>query len=206
MGPIKGALALLCFFPLLAPALFAQALDGHYEPIPPAVAPKAHSLKQVTVHEVFFFGCPHCYELHKQLPALQAEFGNRLKLVSVPIGWGGHDPGRLLLIARRKGPEKEHEVKEMIFNFVHDKGLGKSMFTRDKLQFVAKLTGLSAEFETQMDDPKIVAQMNDGVAYAQAKGVESTPTLVIQDSIKVVGADVANLRKVINSLLVEPVN
>lgn len=205
-GAIRSAVFLFCLITLAAPVSWAAEIEGHFETIAPLVPPKANSLEQVTIHEVFYFGCPHCYELNKMLPILKEDFGDKIKLISVPIGWGGHDPGRLLYIARQKGPEKEEEVKNMIFNFVHEKGLGKRMFTRDKLQFVAKLTGLSKEFQTQMDDPKIVEQMNQGVALAQAKGVESTPTLIIEGSMKIVGHDMINLRKVINSLLKEPID
>lgn len=202
----KKALALLSGLLLLSGSgLMAQGLEGNYEVVPPMVAPKAHSLDKVVIHEVFYFGCPHCYDLHKEMPAFLAAFKGKVQVISVPNDWGSADPGRLLYIARTKGPQKEEEVKTMIFDFIHTKGLGKSMFSRDKLQFVAKLNGLTAEFETLMDDPKIVAQMDAGVAYAKEKGVESTPTLILQDSVKVVGSDMANLKRVVNSLLKEPV-
>ena len=56
-----------------------------------------------------------------------------------------------------------------------------------------------------MDDPVIVKQMDDAMAFAKEKGVESTPTLILQGSVKVVGNDLVNLKKVLNSMLKEPV-
>ena len=196
-------LAVLSLFAVCSTS--AAELDGQYEIAPPMLAPKAHSLDTLVIHEVFFFGCPHCYELHKEMPEFLKAYGKKVQVISVPIGWAGPDAGRLLMIARRVSPEKEEAVKTMIFDFIHAKGLGKSMFSRDKLQFVAKLNGLSTEFSQQMDDPKIVKMMDEAMAYAKEKGVESTPTLIINDAVKVVGADLNNLKLVVNSLLKEPV-
>jgi len=190
---------------LFGSAVQAAEIEGIYKVHAPMVAPKAHSLDKVVIHEVFYFGCPHCYHLHQEWPKFLKHFGNKVEVVSVPIGWSGPDPGRLMMIARLIGPEKEEAIKSMIFDFVHAKGLGRSLFTRDKLQFVAKLNGLSAEFNTQMDDPKVVKMMNDAMAYAKKMGVESTPTLILGDSLIVEGADLNNLTQVVNSLLKQPV-
>ncbi|OGG95116.1 MAG: hypothetical protein A2508_07770 [Candidatus Lambdaproteobacteria bacterium RIFOXYD12_FULL_49_8] len=202
---IKKLVFSLLGLALVGSVALADGLDGQYEVVAPLVAPPAHSLDKVIIHEVFYFGCPHCFELNKVLPTFAKTYGKRVELISVPIGWSGPDPGRLLMIARQKGHDKEMEVKNMILSFTHEKGLGKAMFTRDKLQFVAKLTGLSREFETLMDDPVIVKQMDDAMAFAKEKGVESTPTLILQGSVKVVGNDLVNLKKVLNSMLKEPV-
>ena len=119
-----------------------------------------------------------------------------------PIGWRGHDPGRLYFIAEEQG--KGDKVIEMIFDFVHEKGLGRSMFTRDKLRFVAKLNGLSNEFKTRMDDPNIIQKMKASAEYAEKRNITSTPTIVIENVLKA-ERDFNNLSTIINSLLKDPV-
>ncbi len=93
----------------------------------------------------------------------------------------------------------------MIFEFLFDKGLGREMFKKDKLQFVAQLNGLKKEFDTLMDDPKIVKKMEDSIQYSKEKKIDSTPTLVIENAI-IPERDYANLVTIINALLKEPVN
>ena len=186
----------------LPPNVFSQ-IPGDYEPIVPHRPPKQHSLNQVRIFEVFAFDCIHCYRFFQNTyPKLKKKFGDKVKFYKRPIGWRGHDPGRLYFIAAEKG--KGDEVIAMIFDFVHEKGLGKSMFTRDKLQFVAKLNGLEDDFKTRMDDPAIVSKMNRSVEYADKRNIDSTPTIVIENGIKA-NRTYGNLVTIINALLMDPV-
>jgi len=200
---MRTKIALFLATLLILPTLAFGEIKGKFEILAPAIAPAEHSLDQVEIVEVFSFACGYCYKLNKKLPELKKRFGNKIKLISQPTGWNGMDPGRLFFIAEEKG--KGVKVKDMIFDFYHAKGLGGSMYTRDKLQFVARLTGLHGDFKKRMDDPKIVAQMNQSMAYAQEKQVTGTPTLIIQGMIKASG-DINNLGVIINSLLKNPVN
>jgi predicted DsbA family dithiol-disulfide isomerase len=189
---------------LLLPLPLQAELPGDYQVIVPYHAPPGRSLDRVTIHEVFSFDCPHCYTFHKHTKkALQEKFGDKLQVIPQPIGWRGHDPGRLYFIAEKFG--KGDAVILMIFDFLFDKGLGAEMFKRDKLQFVARLNGLSDEFKTMMDDPEIVAAMNRSVAFAKKRRIESTPTLVVE-GVLIPTRQFDNLVTIINALLKEPVN
>ncbi len=199
---MNSKILIVLFILATLPIIAAAQIKGRYEVIPPSFPPVPGSLDKVEIVEVFSFGCPHCYHLSQQLPALEKRFGNKIKVIPSPIGWQGHDPGRLYFIAEEKGKGKK--VKEMIFSFYHARGVGADMYTRDKLTFVAKLNGLTKEFQTRMDDPKIVAKMNAAVDYAKEKKITGTPTLVIEGVIKASG-NVENLAVIINSLLKEPV-
>ncbi|MCP4752972.1 MAG: thioredoxin domain-containing protein [Proteobacteria bacterium] len=187
----------------LVPLSGFSAIPGKYDMVVPHMPPRAHSLDRVVIKEIFSFDCGHCYVFHKkQLPKLKKKFGDKIKFVPQPIGWRGHDPGRLYFVARQKG--KGNQVINMIFAFIHDKGLGRGMYNRDKLKFVAKLNGLSKEFETMMDDPQIVKKMTESVRYSKSRKINSTPTLVIED-VMMVDRSFANLVTIINALLKEPV-
>ncbi len=165
-------------------------------------APKAGSLDVVTIHEVFAFSCPHCAHFNQEIPALKKHFGKKIKFVGHPVGWAGHDPGRLYFIAVDLG--KEEAVKDMIFDFFHEKGLGDMVYQRERLKYVARFNGMLDEFEAKMDDPKYVKAMENSVQFAKDKKVESTPTLVVEGVFKTHG-DPANLKMIINSLLKNPV-
>ncbi len=188
---------------LLIPFTVFSATPGKYEVVVPFSAPPANSLDQVTIHEVFAFDCPHCFDFHtKEFKALKKKFKNKVKFILQPIGWRGPDPGRLYFIALQKG--KGEQVLTMIFDFIFNKGLGREMFTRDKLQFVARMNGLTYEFKTMMDDPKIVKKMNESMDFAKQRNIDSTPTLVIE-SVMIAQRNYSNLVTIINGLLKEPV-
>jgi len=200
---MKKLAFLILFSFLLTPVTTFSAIPGNYEVIIPFSAPPANSLDQVTIHEVFAFDCGHCFDFHKhEYKALKKHFKNKVKFVLRPIGWRGPDPGRLYFIAEQKG--KGEQVLLMTFDFIFNKGLGKQMFNRDKLQFVARLNGLSEEFKTMMDSPEIVKKMNESMDYAREKKIDSTPTLVIEN-VMIPNRHHSNLVTIINALLKEPV-
>ena len=196
---------ILVFLLLLAalPISIMASIPGKYEMIVPHVPPQTNSVDKVTLVEVFAFDCIHCYNFNRDtLVKLEAKFGDKLIVDPKPIGWRGHDPGRLYYIAKQEN--KEHDVMMMVFDLVFNKGLGKQMFQRDKLQFVAKKFGLTSKFKSMMDSPDIVRQMNESVQYAQQKNVNSTPTIIIED-VLIPERSFDNLVKIINALLKQPV-
>ncbi len=198
---MKNILLLLVALWLL-PSLATAQIKGVYETLA-GPAPKAHSLKQVTVREFFAFHCPHCYHFSKEIPALKKRFGKKLKIIYTPIDWVGADPPKLYYIAQEKG--KEEAVAAMMYDFIHEKGLGETLYQdRFKLAYVAKLNGLTEEFKQQIDSPEIAAKFKAGTDLARSKGVDSTPTFIVEGVYKVQGGP-DNLALVINSLLKAPV-
>ncbi len=188
---------------LLIPATVSAKHPGEYKLIIPFQAPPLHSMEQVVIHEVFSFNCGHCFNFHSKIkPRLKEKFGDNIKFKPQPIGWGGHDPGRLYFIAKKKG--KGEEVISTIFDLVFNNGLGKSVFQRDKLQFVAKYNDLTKEFKEMMDSPEIIKEMNQSVQYADSKQIHETPTLIIGEGM-VPHRNYDNLVLIINSLLKKPV-
>ena len=190
-------LALVAFLPTYS---FAGNVTGHYEVIAPNVAPQANSADSVVIYEFFAFHCPHCYNLNLKMPQLKKRYGDKVKVISIPVAWAGHDPARLYAIAKTKSEAKGDEVKNMIFDFYHAKGLERSIYSRDKLKFVARFTGLSSEFESMMDDKAIVKTVNDGVELSKQYKVQSTPSLIINGKFSTHG-DLDNLFIVLDSYL-----
>ncbi len=200
---MKNTVLILSFLALLVPATAFSEIPGEYEMIIPNVPPNEHSLDQVRIHEVFSFYCGHCYHFDKQeKPKLKKKFGDKVLFIPQPIGWEGHDPGRLYFIAEERG--KGDKILMILFDYIHNKGLGKGMYQRGNLQFVAKRNGLWEEFNTLMDAPEIVNKMNASIQYAKDRSIDSTPTLVIENVLKP-KRSFENLVTIINALLKEPV-
>lgn len=189
---------------LFIPALLFAKNPGRYELVIPFQAPPVHSMNQVVIHEVFAFDCGHCFNFHSKIkPRIVKKFGEKVKIIPQPIGWRGHNPGRLYFIAEKYG--KGEQVIMTTFDMIFNKGLGASVFQKDILQFVAQYNGLKKEFEAMMEAPEIVAKMNKSVQYAKSKNIDSTPTLIIGDGM-VPEREYNNLITIINSLLKKPVD
>lgn len=197
---------LLLFLALASYASIALAdLPGNYEIIIPNIPPREHSLDKVRLTEFFSVTCGHCYNFHRSSHILKEKFGDKLEIIPNPVGWYGKDPGRLYYIGKRFGKGKQ--VLDTIFSFVFDQSIeniGQKIFQRDMLKNVALVAGLSEEFDTYMDDPEIVIQMDEAVLNAEDFNVHATPTIVIEGSIKTSG-NIENLIEIINSLLKRPV-
>lgn len=185
---------------LLVPIAGYAKLPGKYDVIVPFIEPAPKSADVVVIHEVFAFDCGHCYHYYKSntLDRIKKKYGDRVEVYYMPIGWRGPDPGRLYYIAEERGDGKK--VMGMIFNFIFDKGLGAEMFTRDKLQFVARMAGLKSEFNTLMDSPEIISKMNASIEFSDLRRIDSTPTIVVQNVLKA-NREYDNLERLVEALL-----
>lgn len=200
---MKILLISLIMFSFLASNLAYANLPGKYDVIIPNIPPTAKSLDKVHIDEVFSFTCPHCKDLNKQIPLIEKVFDGKVKISARPIGWVGQNPGRLFYIGMEK--EKGQQVKDRIFSFVFDQNLGDQINEKTILKNVAILEGLSKDFDTMMEDPRIIKKMKDGMALADYAKIESTPTLIIEGVLTTSG-DLKNLFEILNSLLKDPVD
>ena len=196
-------------FLALAVVTFATAalaeLSGKYEIIIPNIPPREHSLDKVNITEFFSVTCGHCYNFHKNATKLKEKYGDKIEITPNPVGWYGKDAGRLYYIGKKLG--KGDLVINTLFSFVFEQSIeniGQKIYQREMLRNVALVTGLNEEFDKYIDDPKIVKVMDNAVQNAKDFNIHSTPTIVVEGSIKTSG-NIANLDKIINSLLKEPV-
>lgn len=200
---MKFKILILCcliFSFSLTPA-FAD-LPGEYDIIVPNIPPAERSLDKIRIDEVFSFTCPHCYEFHKNAVFLEKIFGQKIEIHSIPIGWGGYNPGKLYYIAEQANIG--HRVKARIFEFAFDREKGREIYKMDVLRGVAIVEGVQDLFDEKVDSPEITKKMKAGVRFADVAKIDSTPTIVIEKSIKTSG-DIKNLVTLLNSLLKEPV-
>lgn len=190
-------LSLVMFNPLLGQGK-ASLASG---PLAKAL-PKQNSLDTVHVVEIFSFTCPYCFQFNNALPQLKAMFQNKLEMVHYPIAWVGPNPGKLYYLGAQKGMGQD--VKNTIFRMFHESGI-KNINDPNVLEFVAQDFRLDADFKKQDVQQGLQKQLLDGQAYAQAFGVRSTPTFIIEDAL-IFNGSAEELIPVINSLLKEPVN
>ena len=195
-------LKLLLILVLLFATNAVAQIPGKFDVVPPSVAPMPHTFDTVEIDEVFSFTCPHCYEFHKQVGMLKAVFGSKLKINSRPIGWGGHNPGKLYFAGKSLG--KGERVKTRIFQFVFDQRFGKNIHSIGLLKNIAMLEGFGNKFDALMNAPKIIQTMQESAKFAESYQIDSTPTIVVE-GILITPGNVPNLVGIINALLKDPI-
>jgi protein-disulfide isomerase len=182
----------------------AQALTGKYAVIADKSAPAPHSLDVVVVEEFLNFSCPHCNDFRDAAKPVFAKYGKRMKLVRVPILFRGQNdaPLRLFYVAQARG--KEDDVDQALFDARFRYGVDN--FDPQVVGYVARTNGLQEAYEKEASAEWVGRRIADGHVRANDAGVEATPTLVLQGSLRLVPdssmADfVANFDKVVSQLL-----
>lgn len=195
--------ALLLLFATAAPShTHAQALKGKFTVLTKEPAP--HSADVVVVEEFLNFTCPHCNNFRQVAKPVFAKYGKRVKLVRVPILFRGQidAPLRLFYIAQAQG--KEDLIDQALFEAAFQYGV--NVFDPQVVSYLARTNGLQRAYEKDAGAEWVTRRIADGHVRADGFGVEATPTLVLQGSLRLVPelsmADfVANFDQLVAELL-----
>ncbi len=187
---------------------FAQAADirGHYELV--GEAPAAHSVQKVRFEEFLNFGCPHCNNLRNLSQDFRKKYAEQIEFIDIPIAFRGQDdaPLRLYHIAKKQG--KGDLVKTALFDasFKHSV----NVFDPGIVNYLARSLGMGPQYKEQKDQAWVTALIEEGMQKATAYGVTGTPTVVLENSMKMdvgqygdMAAFVEKLPETIDDLLAE---
>ncbi|MFT3906528.1 MAG: thiol:disulfide interchange protein DsbA/DsbL [Steroidobacteraceae bacterium] len=180
----------------------------NYLPVSPA-QPTNSSAGRVEVVEVFWYACPHCYQLD---PFLQAWARNGkpsyVDFVRVPITWGEIHQTHARLFYTLQALGKEEELHSAVFQTIHDKtnmlvGNSEDESLQLQLQF-AKAHGISeADFMKAYKSPSVDLDMDRAEEVARRYKVEGVPLIIINgkytSDVGMAGGD-AQLINLINDL------
>ncbi|MCZ7385248.1 MAG: thioredoxin domain-containing protein [Candidatus Methanoperedens sp.] len=164
---------------------------------------------KVKITEFMKFDCPHCYDLHNELPQLLEKYGNNVTITYVPIIFPGQSTKSIeaYIIAEQMGKGKE--MQDALFNEAHVEMLNrevigsnlKVMESVPTLESVAASIGLGADFNAALEknDARGAALVN--LEFMNKYGIQSTPTIIINGNRSVDPPTAANLDAVLSSLL-----
>lgn len=161
-------------------AASAQGLKGNFIPVGPV--PPAKSAQTVVVEEFLNFTCPHCNNFREVSKPVFDTHGKRLKLVRMPILFRGQadPPLRLYFVAQAQG--KEDLIADALFDAAFKYNV--NIYDPSVVNFIARTNGLSDAFAKDGNADWVTKKIADVVAKANAFGIDSTPTLVLQGAIK----------------------
>ena len=182
---IKKSLLILLMAPLLACAESEQTLRAgeHYVELPRAVSTSAPE-GAVEVLELFWYGCPHCYQLEPRIEQWLTHLPKGVKFVRMPAvmgrGWELH--ARAYYAAALLGVEKKTHAA--LFDAIHKKR--ENLFDQNSLAgFYAKHGVKEADFNQAFNsfsvNSKIMQSKNRQKDY-RATGV---PAFIINGKYRV---------------------
>ena len=157
-----------------------EKIRGHYNLV--GNKPESKSIKKIVFEEFINFGCSHCNKLHKASKEFRKNFVDQIEFVDIPIVFKGQDdsPLRLYYVARKIG--KGDLIKDELFNasFIH----GVNVFDPGVTNYLARSLGISKEFQKEKELHWVNQLIKDGKRKSLIYGVRGTPTVIIQQALK----------------------
>ena len=165
---------------LAFPVYAKESIRGHFEIV--GSVPSVHSVKKVVFEEFMNFGCPHCNTLHNASKDFRKKFADKVEFIDIPIVFRGQDdsPLRLYYVARKIGKGKL--IKDELFkaSFTH----GVNIFDSGIANYLARSLGMNKEFQQEKDKAWVNNLIKEGERKSAIYGVSGTPTVVIQQALK----------------------
>jgi 2-hydroxychromene-2-carboxylate isomerase len=197
-----------------APAATPAAPPAAAAPTPATTPPPAPFVdiegrvsdhKPGEVHMTMFldFFCSHCFHFDTtELPVLQKEYGSKLKVqyVGFPIvdPKASHIPVLAYYLADAQG--KGDAMRELLFSAIWDHRL--DVTRPDILLGIAQNAGLDLEkFKQGFNENVMGARLQQGIDTARSIGAQGTPTLLIDNHIRLNDNSLRNVEAVVSSVL-----
>lgn len=180
---MKHVLALLLALATLLPVTsFAEEkIRGKYEVI--GDLKKLKGAKTIEMKEFFNFSCGHCYRFLDTSKGLKAKYKDKLHHKKYPVYWGNQTPYPAMAFYIADGLGMEEKFTQELFdtNFK----LNINIFQTKVIRFLAKDHGIEKQMAAGMEDPKISAKVQNSMDLAKKYNANETPTIIINDVLKV---------------------
>ena len=204
MKQVSAILLSFIFF-LPGPVLADEKIRGKYEVI--GDINKLKGVKTIKMLEFFNYSCGHCYRFLETSKKLRAKFKEKLHHKKYPIYWGNQTPypAKAFYIADELGLEEEFTQELFDTNFK----LNINIFQPKVIKFLANEFKIEKEMTEGMQSSAISKKTNESLALAKKYKANETPTIIINDVLKVVPSITkgnvddmtANLETIFNDIL-----
>ncbi|MGL4316052.1 MAG: thiol:disulfide interchange protein DsbA/DsbL [Pseudomonas sp.] len=171
----SAALATLSLFGLSAQAETIEAGKQYVElssPVPVSQPGK------IEVVELFWYGCPHCYQFEPTLNPWIAQLPEDVHFVRIPAMFGGvwNVHGQLYITLDSMGVEKK--VHSAVFDAIHKEG--KKLATPEEMADFLATQGIDkAKFLSTFNSFAVKGQMEKAKKLAVAYQITGVPTLIV---------------------------
>ena len=133
---------------------------------------------KIEVVELFWYGCPHCYQFEPSIQPWAAKLPQDVHFVRIPAMFGGlwNVHGQMFLTLEAMGAEAK--VHEAIFNAIHREG--KKLATPEEMAEFLAGQGIDKEvFLSTYNSFAIKGQVEKAKKLAMAYQITGVPVLVV---------------------------
>ena len=141
-------------------------------PVPVAVPGK------IEVVELFWYGCPHCYQFEPTLNPWAEKLPEDVNFVRIPAMFGGLWNVHGQLFITLESMKVEHQVHKAVFDAIHKEG--KKLATPEEMaEFLAGQGVDKDAFLKAYNSFAVKGQMEKAKKLAMAYQITGVPTLVV---------------------------
>ncbi|MCE8017432.1 thiol:disulfide interchange protein DsbA/DsbL [Halomonas sp. MCCC 1A17488] len=149
----------------------------HYEKLPEPIETSAGG-DRVEVTEVFWYGCPHCYNLEEPLNAWVAEQPEDVAFNRMPATMGGDWNTHAMMFYAAEELGIREDAHDDIFHAIHEEG--QRLNDADSIaRFFSKYDVSEEEARQALDAFGVKAQVNKAHARMRAMRLMGVPALVV---------------------------
>jgi thiol:disulfide interchange protein DsbA len=146
---------------------------------------------KIIIHEFFWYGCPHCYNIEPTMDRIEANLDKDTILVKVPVAlrdtWEAHAKAYYTL----QQMKLDDNLHEKIFTEIHINS--NRLDTKEKLEQFIKDEGYnSKKFAEIFDSFGTDLRVQKGMRLANQYQITSVPTLIINGKFKTSGSLVSS--------------
>ncbi|VVB94110.1 Thioredoxin [uncultured archaeon] len=169
--------------------------------------PTTYEAGKVKIIEILKFDCPHCYDLHKNMPQILKKYGDNVTITYVPIVWPKQSTKSIeaYIIAEEMGKGEEMQdalfESQALYQARSQNGMD-IMESVPAIEIVAARIGLGADFNSKLESGYARNAALENLKIMRDYNVEvvGTPLVIMNGNLKV-NHTVSNLDMVIGSLL-----
>jgi thiol:disulfide interchange protein DsbA len=185
----------------VAPREWKYKENQHYFRLVPT-QPTVGGADKIEVAEIFWYGCPHCYDFEKYINAWAAEKPANVRFVRVPAMWNGGLKLHAQLYYTEEVLGKNGVIKdpaafhEAVFNEYHRRG--------NRLATESSIQALFARFEVSADDFQrawksfeVSQKLRVAEDLARRYAVQNVPTVVVNGKYRTGAAEAGNYENLI---------
>jgi len=172
---LSAVLAGMSLFGLAAQAESIQAGKQYVELASPVPVSKPG---QIEVVELFWYGCPHCYQFEATINPWIEQLPEDVNFVRIPALFGGVWNVHGQLFITLESMQVEQKVHDAVFNAIHKQG--KKLATPDEMaEFLATQGVDQAAFLKTYNSFGVKSQMEKAKKLAMAYQISGVPVMIV---------------------------
>lgn len=197
MKDLLKSLLVTTFLLLSGTTVAAAELGKEYRLLEP---PQPVAGKKIEVLEFFFYGCSHCYDLHKPLTAWEKKMPKDVDLIYVPtIFRESMEPLARALYALET-LEQTHQLHDALYRAMNVEGVN----LRDEAgiaDYLAKNGVDRARFSAAYNSFAMQSKVTRAKQMIRSYGVSGTPTIVVDGKYLITGLYPEDTIRVLNEVI-----